>query len=282
MKALYIFSLAAAVQGWAAAPEVIQAQELYQRTEYSTSLELLLRSSSRNAAATQLIGQNYFMQGEFRKASEFLEQAAKLNPESAETSLWAGRAFGRRAETASPFTAPGFAAKARQYFEKAVALDPSNREALGDLFDYYVGAPGFLGGGEKKAEALAARVSERDPAEGHYYQAQLADRHKEYDNAERHLRSALEIAPRQAGRFLDLARFLAKRGRTGESEALFDEAAKISPTPKVQFERARTYIGNGRNLSQARRLLEQYLKGPLTANDPSREEAQALLKKIGE
>ena len=30
-------------------------------------------------------------------------------------------------------------------FERSVALDPSNREAVGDLFDYYLGAPGFLG-----------------------------------------------------------------------------------------------------------------------------------------
>ena len=35
-------------------------------------------------------------------------------------------------------------------FERAVALDPANREAVGDLFDYYLGAPGFLGGGANK------------------------------------------------------------------------------------------------------------------------------------
>jgi hypothetical protein len=34
-----------------------------------------------------------------------------------------------------------------------VALDPANREAVGDLFDYYLGAPGFLG--SNKAESLA-------------------------------------------------------------------------------------------------------------------------------
>ena len=163
-----------------------------------------------------------------------------------------------------------------------MALDPGNREAIGDLFDYYVDAPGFLGGGEKKAEALAANVAERDPAEGHYYQAQLADRHKEYDTAERHLRSALEMAPRQAGRFLDLAKFLAGHERGKESEALFDEASKLSPAnPRILLERARAYIRDGRNLPQARKLLERYIESPLTPADPPRAEAQALLKKIG-
>ena len=50
---------------------------------------------------------------------------------------------------------------------------PAIREAVGDLFDYYLGAPGFLGGGTNKAAALAAQVAVHDPAEGHYYQARL-------------------------------------------------------------------------------------------------------------
>ena len=82
--------------------------------------------------------------------------------------LWLGRTWGRRAETASPFVAPFNAAKARDYFEKAVALDPTNRDALGDLFDYYLDAPGFLGGGADKAEALANRIAAIDPPEGHF------------------------------------------------------------------------------------------------------------------
>ena len=45
------------------------------------------------------------------------------------------------------FTATGLASKARQNFERAVQLDPQNREALSDLFEYYLEAPGFLGGG---------------------------------------------------------------------------------------------------------------------------------------
>ena len=285
LTATYILALAGvfAILGYsAAAPELAQAQGLYQGTRYRASLDLLLHANAKDPQVLRLMGQNYFMLGDFKKAAEVFEQAAKMNPEDAESALWAGRAFGRRAETSGPFTAPGYASKARQYLEKAVALDPSNREAAGDLFDYYIDAPSYLGGGEKKAEALAAKVAERDPAEGHYYQAQLADRHKEYDTAEQHFRKALDLAPRQAGRFLDLAKFLAGRGSAKESEALFDEATKLAPAnPKILYERARAYIHGGRNLIEARKLLEQYIKSPLTPADPPRAEAQALLNKIG-
>lgn len=279
---IVLLLILSAAGAWAESAVWVRAHELYLRTDYNKSLEVLLPLPNPDASALQLIGQNYFQMAEYRKATEFLEKAASRDPSNAECALWLGRAYGRRAETSNPFTAPGYASKARQMFEKAVALDPSNRDAIADLFDYYLEAPGFLGGGQDKAEALAARVAAKDPAEGHYYLAQLSDRRKQYDSAEQHLRSALELAPRQAGRFIDLAKFLATRGRAKESDALFAEAEKIAPeNPHVLFERAQTYIRANRNLDEARRLLQRYLQSPLTPNDPPKSEAQALLRKIG-
>jgi tetratricopeptide (TPR) repeat protein len=278
-SAIALLIIASAVQ--AASVEWVRAHELYQRTEYNQSLGQLLPLSVRDAATLQLIGQNYFMLGEYKKATESLEKAVALAPDDAQGLLWLGRAYGRRAETSNPFSAPGYATKARQMLERAVAIDPSNREASGDLFDFYLDAPGFLGGGQNKAEALAARVSQTDPAEGLYLQAQIDDRHNQYDSAEQKLRRAIEIAPTQSGRFLELAKFLAKRGRIAESEAMFEEAARLAPNnPHQMFDRASLYIKQRRNLTQARALLEGYLRLPLTPNDPPRDRAELLLKKI--
>src|SRR6185369_4259626 len=115
------------------------------------------------------------------------------------------RAYGRRAETSSPFTAPGQASKARQYFEKATQLNPRNLEALTDLFEYYLEAPGFLGGGMDKAERTAEQISAIDPAEGHWSRAKLAEKRKDNGGAEEQLRRAVEASPHQVGRLLDLA-----------------------------------------------------------------------------
>ncbi len=266
------------------APVFTRARQLYQETDYQGSLALLSSAHLPDAAALQLMGQNYYLLGEYKKASDTLEGAMALQPASSECAMWLGRAFGRRAETSNPLTAPGLASKARQWLEKAVAWNPANHEAIGDLFDYYLQAPGFLGGGESKAEALAARVAQRDAAEGHYFQALLSDKHQQYEEAEKHLRAAVastNAAVRQVGHLLDLAKFLARRGRTNESESTFEQATRLSPgDPQVLFVRAQTYVQQNRNLSQARGLLEQYLKSPLHPNDPSREQAQALLKKI--
>jgi tetratricopeptide (TPR) repeat protein len=274
-----LFVAVSASQG--ASVEWVRAHDLYQRTEYNQSLVQLLPLNPKDAATMQLIGQNYFMLGEYKKATESLEKAVALAPDDPQCLLWLGRTYGRRAETSNPFSAPGYATKARQMFEKAVSLDPSNKEAFGDLFDFYLDAPGFLGGGHNKAEALAARVSQTDPAEGLYLQAQIDDRHNQYDSAEQKLRKALEIAPTQPGHFLELAKFLAKRGRFAESEAMFEEAARLSPNnPHQMFDRASVYIKQRRNLAEARALLERYLRLPLTPNDPPRDRAELLLKKI--
>lgn len=273
--------LIAVSTGRAAPVEWVRAYDLYQRTEYHQSLLELLPLTPKDAASLQLIGQNYFMLGEYKKATESLEKAAALAPDDAQAWLWLGRAYGRRAETSNPFSAPGYATKARQMFERAVALDPSSKEAFGDLFDFYLEAPGFLGGGHNKAEALAARVSQIDPAEGLYLQAQIDDRRNQFDSAEEKLRRAIEIAPAQPGRFLELAKFLGRRGRIAESEAMFEEAARLAPNnPHQMFDRASLYIKQRRNLAQARALLELYLRLPLTPGDPPRDRAELLLKKI--
>jgi tetratricopeptide (TPR) repeat protein len=258
------------------------AHELYQRTDYAGSLKELLALSDKDAAVFQLIGQDYFMLANYKKSTEFLEKAVALAPANADGFLWLGRAYGRRAELSNAFMAPGLASKARQMLERALALDPASKEAAGDLFDYYLDAPGFLGGGTDKAQALAAQVAQKDPAEGLYYQARLDEHRKEYDSAEQHLRSALEMAPRQVGRLIALAKYLSARGRNKESDALFDQAEQIAPgNPRVIFERAAVYVKASRNLDEARRLLQRYLQAPLTPGDPPKSEAEDLLRKIG-
>ncbi len=256
-----------------------KAEDLYRHTDYRASLTLLRETGQAGGKALYLIGRDHFMLGDYKKAAEAFEQAFSIDPASSEYAHWLGRSYGRRAETSLPFFAAGYASKARAYFEKAVALDPMNGEALNDLFDYYLEAPGFLGGGYDKAEAIAQRIAERNQAEGHFAQAQLADRRRQFDTAEEQLRRAIDVAPRQVGRVLDLARYLARHGRTAESESVFDHAEQLAPnSPQVSFARARIYIEQKRNLDRARALLNQYLRSNLTPDDPSREQAEKLLK----
>jgi tetratricopeptide (TPR) repeat protein len=264
-----------------AAPDFEQARRLYTDTDFDGSLKVLLQIPDKDGAIYELIGRNYYMTGDFKRATEFLEKAVAAEPGSSAHVMWLGRAYGRRAETSSMLTAPGYASKARQNFEKAMALDPHSLEALNDLFEYYLEAPGFLGGGYDKAARLAGNIAAIDPVEGHWAQAKMAEKRKEYGSAEENFRRAADLAPQQVGRLLDLARFLAKQGRYQESDQSFLRAEKIAPgSPKVMFVKADTYIRNKRNLDTARDLLKRYLSAHLTPEDPPRSEAERLLKQV--
>src|SRR5262249_25010396 len=265
----------------ATGPEIDQARKLYQLTDFDGSLRVLraLPERGRDGTAWELMAKNYYGLGDYKKATESMEKALSLEPENSEFHLWMGRAYGRRAEPSSMITAPGYASKARQHFEKAAQLNPNNLEAQSDLFEYYLEAPGFLGGGQDKAAATAAAIARISPAEGHWAQAKIAEKHKEYSKAEQHLRRAIGVAPHQIGRFIDLARLLVKQGRIQEADQSIARAEQIAPnTPKVVFAKADLYIREKRNLDEARDLLKRYLSMTLTPDDPPRSQAEKLLR----
>jgi len=257
-----------------------RAGDLYRRTAYEQALKALEQAPQSDAAVRVLAGKCYFHLENFKRAVEEMEKAVAADSGNSAYYDWLGKAWGRRAENASFLTAPRYATKARDAFEKAVELDPGNLEAVSDLFEYYLEAPGFLGGGSGKAARLAETVKSIDPAEYHYFQARLAEKQKDMIAAEKHYRAAVKLAPQQIGRLLDLAEFLSRQKQYEESDAVFQEVEKrASGDPKALFARASSYVEAGRKLDEARRLLARYLESDLEPEHPSRNEARRLLEK---
>ncbi len=265
----------------ASGSSVEQARKLYNLTQFDQSLQILRAIPVKDAEVYDLTGRNLYMQGDFKRASEAFESALAADPQNSTTALWLARAYGRRAETSSPFTAPGYASKARTCFEKAVQLNPRNLEALSDLFEYYMEAPGFLGGGQDKAQALVPKMAAVNEADAQWAQARLAEKHKQYSTAEEHLRRAIEVAPQQVGRFIELAHFLAKQGKNQEADESLARAEKIAPnSPRLMYAKADIYIKSGRNLKLAKDLLKRYINCSLSPDDPPRSDALKLLKQV--
>jgi len=229
-----------------------------------------------------LIGRDYFMLGVWKDATESLLKATQAEPNNSEYVDWLGRAYGKRAETANPLLAPGLASRARDSFERAVELNPKNSDALSDLFDYYLNAPGFMGGGYEKAVNVSEKMAALDPPEGYSEKARLAQKRKEYATAEANLRQAIAVQPQGVGLWVNLARFLATQGRTTESDEVFRSAEKVDPNTahRVWYARADLLIKQKRDLNEARALLQKYLHAPVTPDDPPKEQALRLLKKV--
>lgn len=274
-----VLCFAILAQGGLAA-DLGRARELYQRTEYKQALDVLQPDRSSDPEVLFLAGKSAFQLGDLKRADNYLRAATGHRARS-EYFHWHGKVLGRRAEKANFLIAPKLAVDCRKAFEKAVELDPSNVEAWNDLFEYHLEAPGFLGGGLDKAAQTAAKIGALDKAEKQYAQARIAEKRKDFTLAEQHFRRAAELAPDQVGRRIDLAKFLARRGRTAESDAVFEQAAKSAPGhPKLLFERAQVYVEGKRNPDEARDLLRRYLQADLTPDDPPRAEAERLLRSL--
>ena len=256
------------------------ARELYGKADYAEAISAL-RQTDPDASGFELLGQCYYQLGDFKKAADALERAAMLAPSSSMIQAWLGRAWGERAETAFALAAPAHAKKAREAFEKAVRLDPGNALAVTDLFNYYIQAPGIMGGGIEKARELIPSLARLDPLGSRLAQARFDEERKQFAAAETELRAAIKLAPDNLEPMLELAQFLARRGRHDESDQAFRHAASVAPnSPRILFAHAEALIKNKRDVSEGRDLLKKYLaqKG-LTPDDPPRWEALRLLKK---
>jgi tetratricopeptide (TPR) repeat protein len=260
-----------------------RAQQLFNSARYQETISLL--RNAQDPRSLELLGRSYLAEAQHGKATETLEKAVALQPQDSMLETWLARAYGHRAENSMPFNAIHYANLTREAFEHAVQLDPANEEALGDLFDFYLQAPAMVGGGLDKAEALLPKIATHDPVGFELAKAHLAEHTRQYPEAESHIRRAIDTAPRdpetQSRLYIDLAKFFARRTRYQESDEAFAHARNMAPnSPRIDFERAETYLRARRNKNEARELLKKYVASDrLTPEDPSRTDALQLLKK---
>lgn len=127
----------------------------------------LARQGTDRAEIFYLLGRINTWEGDIEAAFDGFEKAVKADPETADYQYWLGMMYGARAQRASVFGKPGKARRTRKAFEKAVLLDPDHVVARSKLMEYYLKAPGILGGDIEKARVQAQEIASRNPMEGH-------------------------------------------------------------------------------------------------------------------
>ena len=210
--------------------------------------------------------------GELEKAVRAGEKAIVLDPSSSEAMDLLGRAYGLTAQGSQLLEQMRLAKKARDCFQRAVELDPSNAAALADLARYDMRAPALLGGGKKKARQAAERVLALDPVRGHVLLGELAETEKKTDEAEAQFRRAMGAdAGGLRGREA-LSDFFVSRKRYAEARTLWTEARGVNVPIAVQgYELAGIALASGEGLGPALEDLET----ALTRAEPGREPSPA-------
>ncbi|MGH9651787.1 MAG: tetratricopeptide repeat protein, partial [Terriglobales bacterium] len=196
--------------------------------EAIASLQARIQAAPQDAEAYHLLSRAWLLVEKWDRAVEAAERAVALQPRNSNYHLWLGRAYGNKAEHCNFLCASGLAGKVRTEFEKAVELDPNNIAARTDLAEYYMEAPGIMGGSKDKAREQAGQMQQRDPAAAHWVRARLAEKAKQYDLAEKEFRAAIEASGSPWGAWLNLADFYRSRNRVTELESAVSQAVDAS------------------------------------------------------
>ena len=161
------------------------------------------------------------------------EQAVEALQQDSYAWFWLARAYAQQAIKASLLGKPRWAGKAREAYEKSVELDPNNFQARFDLTQYYLAAPGFLGGSREKAGEQVSAIEKGDPVLGKLGQAELARHDEQPAQVEKHLRDALKLDAKNVRARVWLAMHLQVGERWAEIRALWDEVLASNPDDEL-------------------------------------------------
>jgi Flp pilus assembly protein TadD len=229
------------------------------------ALNQRVASNPKDAEAFNLLCRAFFQYEEWDHAESRCKRATELDPNNSRFHRWLGRVYGEKAGRANILSAAGLAGKTRDEFQRAARLDPSDSDALLDVAEYYLEAPGFMGGGEERAREQAKLLGKLSPAKEHWVYGRLADKKKDFATAEREYRRMIEESKGDAEAWLNLGFFYRNRQRYSDMEQTFVKM-NHSPVPhrEVLFEAANSLFRTGRAFSFAIELLRRYLaEGPV-------------------
>ena len=280
----------------------------YKRAE--AALRLQLQQNPNDALANCLMSKVDVAFARYDDAISHAEKAVAIDGNSAQFHAQLEDAYGSKSgdPNAGMFKKMAAARRMREEAEIALRLDPKNLDANEDLLEFYMEAPGIVGGGVDKAKELATRAAGIDPALGYYLQAHIAKREKhpeeaqrlllqhvqaapnrydafveladlylnqtppQFPQAEERARQALRLDPLRVGAYTVLAALEAKQYHWRELDQVFSDSEKNIPddlAPFYQVGKILLLSGDGQQLSRAESCFRKYLTQPPEAGKPS-------------
>jgi cytochrome c-type biogenesis protein CcmH/NrfG len=227
--------------------------------EVIASSQSQLKSSPNDAASYNLLCRAYFALEDWDRAIANCEKAVSLAPDNSDFHYWLGRAYGEKADRVNPFSGASLAKKLKNQFETAVKLDPNNVDARSDLAEFYIDAPGIIGGGVDKARGQANALMSISPAKGHYINGRIAEKNHDQTAAEKEYRAAIDASHGQAVDWFNLALYHRHNGDLDQMERALSEAVKAPGNNEILVESAEILVRTGRNLPKASEIVRRYI-----------------------
>jgi tetratricopeptide (TPR) repeat protein len=239
------------------------AVRLFDARDYSQAkaeLAPVAAAEPGNAAAAYYLGRIAIVDGDVETAVSWLERATKLEPGNVTYQRWLGRAYAREVRRSGRFKQIRLAKKIRHAFETAVSLAPDDVDARHDLMQFYMLAPGFVGGGMGKAKAQAREIAARNPMLGTVAQGWIAEAEKDDPRAVREYEAALTQFPDSSDAYVSLGALYQRTKAWDKAFDVYERLVKARPDlAEGYYLIGRTASLAGTNLPRGEEALKAYL-----------------------
>jgi tetratricopeptide (TPR) repeat protein len=265
------------------ATEAQTSQDLLAAGRVDQALQTLAQQirATPTAEAYNLLCRAHFELGAWDAGIPHCEKATALDPNNGLYHLWLGRIYGEKADRAGFLKAAGLAGKVRAEFERAVEFSPNSWEARTDLAEFYLEAPGIVGGGKDKAVSQAELLAPLNPAMAHWVKGRIAEKNKDNTAAEKEYRAAIDASKGGARAWLNLAGFYRHTNRLDEMEqALHTMESRPLDHPTALVDAAGMLFRTSRDAPMAIRLLRRYIALPNTVEEAPVFKAHTLLGEL--
>jgi tetratricopeptide (TPR) repeat protein len=186
------------------------------------------------------------------KAYETAVRWYEAEPQNPQSAYWAGSMAGQMAMRSGMFKAMSLAKESRKGLEQAVALEPKYVEAQYALMQFYLMAPGVMGGDKDEAAAIAERIAELSPVEGLRAGAQLRASEKDTEGYLRGNREVLDLAPAHRDAIGVVVGDLIGKSDFDGAKALIDKARAADPgSVAARYQYVKWAAMSGLELEQA-------------------------------
>jgi tetratricopeptide (TPR) repeat protein len=280
----YFFSLVAIISQTALGQTNIdQAKKLLDDKKYAELEKILSPIDDDNrdyAAAQYYLGRAAFAQKHYDDAADYFEEATETNDRDADYFNWLGNTYATIAGDANLIKQGMLAPKMKSAWEKAIQLDGQNLDARLSLIQYYLRAPGIMGGSVEKAKEVAGQISKIKPAEGHRQLGNIYLNEKKVAEAEKEFLLMTKSDPAYINA---LANFYVTQKQYDKAFAIFDETIQKNPADfVVLYQYGKVCAISGMKLDQGETYLKKYLTHTPEKNEPSHAWANARLGLIYE
>lgn len=279
-------------------------------------VEARLQQDPNDAAAYFYLSQIRNAFGDHASPLRFAEKAVALDGKVARFHRQIAEVTGVMAQHANAFQQLLLARRFRKEIDTALELDVRDVQALRDLMEFYLLAPGIAGGDRAKARATAERITALDEAEGCLAKARIAGFEHRAADVEVWLRKAVQVQPPSYKARMELARFYlapdhtrpglaesaaksalrmdpgraeayavlaevyAAQSRWSELDALLDDSARMVSDDPIAFYRAAERIRGADSAVRAEQYLRVYLAQEPEGNEPTLADAQQILARV--